>query len=137
MFRKSDRKKSSNNKMTKIEILNADFNMTIDKFMKVMWSNNDFWLQVQKEQGLFDLEFGKTKLKVRITIFSLENRQQGSHQVEGCDDHQRDPGQVDPLHPGPLRPGDRDHYHQGRLWQLHRCRCHQLEQLSLCRGHYY
>ena len=69
MFRKSDRKKSSNNKMTKIEILNADFNMTIDKFMKVMWSNNDFWLQVQKEQGLFDLEFGKTELKVQITMF--------------------------------------------------------------------
>ena len=69
MFRKSDRKKSSNNKMTKIEILNADFNMTIDKFMKVMWSNNDFWLQVQKEQGLFDLEFGKTELKVQKTMF--------------------------------------------------------------------
>ena len=55
--------------MTKIEILNADFNMTIDKFMKVMWSNNDFWLQVQKEQGLFDLEFGETKLKLQITMF--------------------------------------------------------------------
>ena len=55
--------------MTKIEILNADFNMTIDKFMKVMWSNNDFWLQVQKEQGLFDLEFGKTELKVQKTMF--------------------------------------------------------------------
>merc|ERR1712187_559449 len=111
-------------KMTKIEILNADFNMTIDKFMKVMWSNNDFWLQVQKEQGLFDLEF-------------VSKTQQGPHQIEGCHDHQRDPGQVDSLHPGPLRPGDRDHHHQGRMWQLHRCRCHHLQQLSLCRGHYY
>merc|ERR1712187_552149 len=43
----------------------GDFKMTIDKFMKVMWSNNDFWLQVQKEQGLFDLEFvSKTANKV-------------------------------------------------------------------------
>ena len=46
-------------KMSKILILNADFDMSMDKFEKMMWSDNDFWRKVQREQGLFDLEFGK------------------------------------------------------------------------------
>ena len=45
--------------MSKILILNADFDMSMDKFEKLMWSDNAFWRKVQREQGLFDLEFGR------------------------------------------------------------------------------
>ena len=48
--------------MSKILILNADFDMSMDKFLNVMWSDNAFWHKVQREQGMFDLEFGKLKL---------------------------------------------------------------------------
>ena len=44
---------------SRILILNADFKMSLDKFMQMMWSDSAFWHKVQSEQGLFDLEFGK------------------------------------------------------------------------------
>ena len=45
--------------MSRILILNADFDMSMDKFEKLMWSDNAFWRKVQREQGLFDLKFGR------------------------------------------------------------------------------
>ena len=44
---------------TRILILNQDFNISMEKFLEVMWSDSDFWRKVQREQGLFDLEFGE------------------------------------------------------------------------------
>ena len=63
--------------MSKILILNADFNMSLDKFEKLMWSDNAFWRKVQREQGLFDLEFGELfSLKYLANLFSVEKNDQ-------------------------------------------------------------
>ena len=42
-----------------ISVLDTELNITLDKFLKVMWADNDFWRAVQKEQGLYDLEWGQ------------------------------------------------------------------------------
>merc|ERR1712227_232278 len=40
-----------------ILVLDTELSITQDKFLEVMWADNDFWQNVQKEQGLFDLEW--------------------------------------------------------------------------------
>ena len=42
-----------------ISVLDTELNISLEKFLTVMWADNDFWRTVQKEQGLFDLEWGK------------------------------------------------------------------------------
>ena len=45
-----------------ISVLDTELNISLDKFLKVMWADNDFWRTVQKEQGLYDLEWGQYAL---------------------------------------------------------------------------
>ena len=63
LFRKIRNKLKLKMSDSRILILNADFKMSLDKFMQMMWSDNAFWHKVQSEQGLFDLEFGKFRIK--------------------------------------------------------------------------
>ena len=42
-----------------IEILNAEFPITPDKFLEIMWSDGEFWNSICEKQGIFDFQVGK------------------------------------------------------------------------------
>ena len=42
-----------------IEILNAEFSVTPDKFLEIMWSDGEFWNSICEKQGIFDFQVGK------------------------------------------------------------------------------
>ena len=56
-----------------ILVLDTELNITLDKFLEVMWADNDFWQTVQKEQGLFDLEWGEKTFNLIMIILSRKN----------------------------------------------------------------